>query len=207
MIGSLVLHNALLSDQIGQVVTINRRITGQSHPKLEEIVHDNFTNYDGIAPQFEGVDIAYYCIGVYTGQVAKDKFREITFDYTKAFAETLKKHSPNASFCFLSGQGADQTEKSRMMFAGDKGAAENFIISLKFPQTYIFRPGYIYPSIKRKEPNATYNIMRFIYPLFKVIYPNGVITSIDLARVIFDIGLRGGDRVVYENKDIKSIHK
>ena len=56
----------------------------------------------------------------------KDEFRKITVDYTVSFATALKKGSPNAVFCFLSGQGADRTEKSRMMFARDKGHAENF---------------------------------------------------------------------------------
>jgi len=50
----------------------------------------------------------------------------ITVDYTKAFAEMLKKHNPQAVFCFLSGAAADQTEKSRMMFAKDKGILINY---------------------------------------------------------------------------------
>jgi nucleoside-diphosphate-sugar epimerase len=203
MIGSLVLENCLTSDKIKRVVAINRRESGIDHPKLTELVHTDFLDYTLVENHFKSIDIAYYCIGVYTGQVSRDEFRKITFDYTKAFADILKKHSPGAAFCFLSGQGADQTEKSRMMFAKDKGAAENYLLSLNFRQTYIFRPAYIYPVTPRKEPNFTYKITRAIYPLLKLVYPNGVIRSTDLANALFMTGLTGGDKVVLENKDIK----
>ena len=92
-----------------------------------------------------------------------------------------------------------------MMFAKDKGIAENYIISKNFKQTYIFRPAYIYPIEKRQEPNFAYKIMREIYPLFKRIYPKAVITSNDLASAIFKCGLMDIDKVVFENKEIKQI--
>lgn len=76
---------------------------------------------------------------------------------------------------------------------------------MEFPGTYIFRPGYIYPVTPRKEPNAAYKITRAIYPLLKRIYPGGVITSVDLANAIFKTGLEGGEKIIFENKDIKRI--
>lgn len=205
MIGSLVLQNCLASDQIKQVVTINRRKSGVSHSKLTEVIHQDYLDYTAIENHFKSVDIAYYCMGVYTGQVSRDEFRKITYSYTVAFTDMLKKHSPEATICFLSGQGADRSEKSRLMFAKDKGAAENYLIALNFPQTFIFRPAYIYPVTPRKEPNVSYRIMRSIYPIFKALYPNGVVTSIDLANAMFKTGLQGGDKVILENKDIKRI--
>ena len=93
------------------------------------------------------------------------------------------------------------------MFAKDKGIAENFLISQKFAQTYIFRPAYIYPSTPRKEPNMSYRIMRALYPLFKTIYPNGVITSDDLAKAMFITGLNGGNKIIFENRDIRQLRE
>ena len=205
MIGKLVLQNCIGSNQIKHVVSISRRPTGINHAKITEVMQADFSDFTSVEKYFDSIDIAYYCIGVYTGQVPRDEFRTITVDYTKAFADMLKKHSPEATICFLSGQGADTTGKSRMMFAKDKGAAENYLTYKDFPHTYIFRPAYIYPVIPRKEPNMSYRIIRSLYPLFKRLYPNGVITSNELARAIFTIGLYGGEKPIFENKDIKRI--
>lgn len=203
MIGGLVLEHCLQSPEIERVTIIVRRPTGIADDKLTEIIHSDYNNYAAIEDHFKDKDVAYYCIGVYTGAVPRDEFREITVDYTMAFAETLKKHSPVAAFCFLSGMGADRTETSRTMFAKDKGIAENFLLNQNFGKLYIFRPAYIYPVTPRKEPNLSYRVMRAVYPIFKVIYPNGAITSVELARAIFLCGLKGWDKDTLENRDIK----
>lgn len=130
MIGGLVLQECIKSPDIKKVISIVRRPTGIKHKKLTEIVHDDFLDYSKIETQCKNIDVAYYCLGVYTGAVPREKFREITVGYTKAFASALRKISPKATFCFLSGVGADRKEKSRMMFAQDKGIAENFLLRL-----------------------------------------------------------------------------
>lgn len=149
--------------------------------------------------------MAFYCIGAYTGQVPKEEFRKITVDFTEAFAKTLREHSQKTSFCFLSGQGADQKEKSSMQFARDKGAAENYLISLKFDRLYIFRPGYIYPVTPRKEPNFSHKLMRALYkPVLKWLYPNIGISSEELAKVMVNAGINGADKIIFENKALRA---
>jgi hypothetical protein len=101
--------------------------------------------------------------------------------------------------------GADRSERSRMMFARDKGVAENRLDKMQFNQLYIFRPAYIHPMTPRNEPNITYRVMRFLYPLYKIIYANGVITSTDLSKALFIVGLKGGEKKILENKDIRKI--
>lgn len=111
-----------------------------------------------------------------------------------------------ATFCFLSGQGADQTEKSRMAFARYKGAAETALLDIGFPRVHIFRPGYIYPVTPRKEPNLVYTISRFLYPLLRRLYPNIGIPSEDLARAMVHAGIYGTGGIenpILENKDIR----
>ena len=60
-------------------------------------------------------------------------------DYTISFVDMLKELSPEAKFCFLSGAGSDQSEKSRMMFAKDKGTAENYIQQSGLKHIHTFR--------------------------------------------------------------------
>ncbi len=205
MVGGLVLEECLRREDVAKVTTITRNKTGFQHAKLEEVIHENFLDYSSISGHFKNQDVCLFCIGVYTGAVSKETFREITVDYTRAFAETLRLHNEGMSFCFLSGQGADLKEKSRIMFARDKGAAENHLIQLNFHQTYLFRPGYIYPTIPRKEPNLSYRIMKSLYkPVLSKLYPNIGVTSQHLAQVMVDIGLCGGNKVIYENEDIRA---
>lgn len=206
MVGSIVLRECLASDQIETITSITRKSSGIKHEKLTEVIHDDFLHYDTIAEHFRNKDTAYFCLGVYTGQVPDDKFKEITVEYTKVFADALERYNENdVSFCFLSGAGADRTEKSRTSFARYKGMAENYLLSKKFKQLYLFRPMYIYPVKKRVEPNIGYRISRFIYPLMKTFFPNSVITSEWLGKAIFTVGVNGAEKETLENKDIKNI--
>ena len=205
MIGSLILATCLEREDIGQVVVLTRKPTGESDPKLQEIIVEDFLRYDGLEDALTGVDAAFLCLGVYTGAVPPDIFRKITVDYTRALGEALKQHSPAATVCYLSGAGADPAGKSRMMFARDKGAAENALLELGFPQACMFRPAYIYPVVSRNEPNVGYRIMRFLYPVMKAIYPSGSITSVELAQAMLHVGLHGAPKAVLENQEIKEV--
>lgn len=205
MIGSLILQKCLNDIRISQITVLTRRTTGIKREKLKEVIVDDFTNYTEFENYFKEIDIAYFCIGVYTGAVPREEFRKITVDYTQAFADFLKQFSPEAKLCFLSGGGADRNEKSRMMFAKDKGIAENYLINKKFSGLYIFRPAYIYPVTPRVEPNFSYKLSRKLYPVLKKLLPNAVITSEELANAMYITGVRGGQTNTYENKEIKKI--
>ncbi len=205
MIGGIVLRECLNSADISHVTTIVRKATGMQHPKLKELVHSDFMDYYAVRDHFSNVDVAYFCIGVYTGQFPDAEFRKITVDYTKVFADALKDGSPGATFCFLSGDGADQKEKSRFSFARYKGMAENYLQAKQFGQFYTFRPGYIYPVEKRTEPNFSYRAMRRLYPIIRAISPNAVITSEEVGQGMFRAGMTGAPKSILENADIKKI--
>jgi nucleoside-diphosphate-sugar epimerase len=204
MVGSLILQLAIESNEVGSIVLINRKPTAIKHHKIKEYIHSDFLHFESIANAFANIDICYYCIGVYTGQVPTEGFNKITIDYTKAFANALKQYSPQASFCFLSGQGADNKEKSKILFARAKGIAENYLLSKQFKNTFIFRPGYIYPTIARQEPNLAYKLMKVLYKPVSLIYPNIGLTSLQLAIKMFTVGLSGYSKNILENKDIRS---
>ncbi len=204
MIGGLVLDACLASPEVGRVTSIVRRPSGSQHPKLVEVVHQDFLDFSSVEAVLDSQDVCFFCIGVYTGQVPTDEFRKITVDYTGAFAEALHRRSPRAAFCFLSGQGADSTEKSSILFAREKGIAENILLSLKFGRTHLFRPGYIYPETPRQEPNFFYKVMRVLWKPLSMVYPDAGVTSGKLVSKMVEVGLRGGDLTVYENRDIRA---
>ncbi|CAB1079242.1 hypothetical protein D1AOALGA4SA_6957 [Olavius algarvensis Delta 1 endosymbiont] len=208
MVGSCALRICLANPDISMVTAIGRKSTGIDDAKLQEIGVDIFSDFSSLTYALKNQDTALYCLGAYTGAVPDDLFRRITVDYTLAFANALQGAGRQAAFCFLSGLGADRTEKSRMSFARYKGAAENALLAMGFARMHIFRPGYIYPVTPRREPNLMYTISRFLYPVVRRIYPNIGISSEDLAAAMVHAGLYGtGDNEgpILENKDIRSM--
>jgi uncharacterized protein YbjT (DUF2867 family) len=176
--------------------------------KLAEVLHHNFADCSGLTEVLSDQDAAVFCLGAYTGAVPDAEVRTITVEYTIEFGRVLRGSSPNAAFSFLGGSGADPTGRSRMAFACYKGEAERALLTAGFPRVYIFRPAYIYPVASRKEPNFSYRLLRAIYPVFRILFPNQVVQADDLARAMVDMAVRetreaGGQ--VFENGDIRAI--
>lgn len=208
MVGGEALARCLASPAIAQVTVLTRRATGRQHAKLTEVLHRDFCNYNGVEHCFAAQDAALFCIGVYTGSMPDEAFRRITVDVPAAFFGVLGQHSPGAAVCFLSGQGADTKESSRLAFARYKGIAENALLAHGFAHTHIFRPGYIYPTTPRTEPSLSYRLFRGLYPLLRRIYPNIGIASTDLAAAMVHAGLHGTGNhraPILENRDIRTL--
>jgi uncharacterized protein YbjT (DUF2867 family) len=208
MVGGYALRYALVNPAVASVTSIGRRKVGISHPKLNEVVHQDFANCSALTETLSGQDAAAFCLGTYTGAVSDAVFRTITVDYPIEFARVLRGSSPNAAFSFLSGSGADPTGRSRLAFARYKGEAEKALLAHGFPRVYIFRPAYIYPVEPRKEPNFSYRFMRVIYPAFRTLFPNQVIRADDLARAMIDVVVRRAQKrqtQVLENRDIRAM--
>jgi uncharacterized protein YbjT (DUF2867 family) len=207
MVGGYALRYALDHPAVGLATTIGHRRIGISHPKLREVLHQDFADCSALAQALSDQHAAVFCLGTYTGAVSDAELRKITVDYTIAFTRVLRGSSPDSAFAFLSGSGADPTGRSRMSFARYKGEAENALLAAGFPHVYLFRPAYIYPVTPRKEPNFGYRLLRAIYPVFRVLFPNQVIRADDLARAMVDTALQGtGERraLVFENRDIRA---
>jgi uncharacterized protein YbjT (DUF2867 family) len=208
MVGGYALRYALNHSAVGTVTAVGRKRLGISHPKLQEILHQDFSDCSALTKALSDKDAAVFCLGAYTGAVSDADLRRITVDYTIEFARVLRNASPEASFSFLSGSGADPTGRSRIPFARYKGEAENALLAARFLHLYIFRPAYIYPVEPRKEPNFSYRLFRGIYPAFRLLFPNQVIRADDLARAMLDAAVcKTGERgkLVFENRDIRAM--
>jgi uncharacterized protein YbjT (DUF2867 family) len=208
MVGGYALRYALANSAVASVTAIARRSLGISHPRLREVLHQDFADCSTLAETLASQDAAVFCLGTYTGTVPDAELRTITVDYTIEFARVLRLSSPDASFSFLSGNGADPTGRSRLAFARYKGEAEKALLAAGFARVYIFRPAYIYPVEPRKEPNFTYRLMRAISPAFRLLLPNQMIRADDLARAMVDVALwptENRQSLVFENRDIRPL--
>jgi uncharacterized protein YbjT (DUF2867 family) len=208
MVGGYALRYALEHPAIGRATSIGRRELGISHPKLHEVLHQDFGHCSALTQALSDQDAAVFCLGTYTGTVPDAQLHAITVDYPIEFARVLRSSSPDAAFSFLSGSGADPTGRSRMAFARYKGEAENGLRASGVPRLYVFRPAYIYPVEPRKEPNFSYRVLRGIYPAFRALFPNQVIRADDLARAMVDVVVSGtgvAPSMVLENRDIRAL--
>jgi uncharacterized protein YbjT (DUF2867 family) len=208
MVGGYAIRFALDNTAVNSVTSIGRKKLGISHPKLKEVLHQNFADCSALSVVLSGQDGAVFCLGTYTGSVSDAELHRITVDYTVEFSRVLRGSSPGAAFSFLSGNGADPTGRSRLAFARYKGEAENALLAAGFPHVYLFRPAYIYPVEPRNEPNFSYRLLRTVYPVFRVLFPNQVIRADDLARAMMDVVLRRTQErqaVVLENRDIRTM--
>jgi uncharacterized protein YbjT (DUF2867 family) len=210
MVGGYAVRYALDSSAVKSVTSVGRKKLGILHPKLKEVLHQNFADCSALTDALSGQDAAVYCLGTYTGSVSEVELRTITAGYTIEFARVLRNNSPNTAFSFLSGNGADPTGRSRLAFARYKGEAEKALLAAGFPRVYLFRPAYIYPVQPRKEPNFSYRLIRAVYPLFRLLFPNQVVRADDLAWAMVNIVLRETHEhqcLIFENRDIRAMVK
>lgn len=207
MVGGTALRHLLASPDVTHVTALGRRPCGLAGPVVSDVLCPDLADLSAVQEAFDRVDAALFCVGVYTGSVPDDVLRTITVDHAIRFGEALRAHSPKAALCFLSGQGADPSGKSRASFSRYKGAAENALRSLGLARVHVFRPGYIYPSEPRTEPNVGYRAMRVLYPTIKAVWPNFGVSSDDLGRAMAHAAIHGlpGRPVVLENADIRAV--
>ena len=205
MVGSHLLDICQQSEEVDTIFILSRKPSNLQHEKTKEIIVDDFMNYDKAIPMMEKIDVVFFCVGVYTGAVDRDTFRTITIDYPVALAKAVYSKFTDSRFILLSGAGADRTEKSKVMFAKDKGVAENKLFEIYGNHFHSVRPGYIYPVIKRKEPNLSYSFFRMLYPIIKLLGKKYSITSLELAKAMFALGMNKQEQTVFENDALRKM--
>ncbi len=205
--GSETVRQALIDPRITHVTAISRRPITIKHEKLRVIVIKDFLDYSPIINDLKDHDACLWCLGVSQNQVRSDEeYHTITHDYTIAAARALLRVNPNIVFGFVSGMGADSTEKSKTLFARVKGKTENVLLNLPFKKLYLFRPGGIQPIQKKENPIWYEHILNpILFPLMKLVVPNMMITSVELAKVMIHILFNGAPKTLLENKDLRNI--
>lgn len=206
MIGSGVLEEALNDDRVHSVVSVGRRSTGRQHPKLEEVIHDDLFDLSAIRDRLDGVDAGLFSVGVSAAGMSEEKYHRFTYDMTMVAAELLLELNPEVTFCYVSGQGTDSSEKGRWMWARVKGRLENKLLSMPFKAAYMFRPGYIQPMKGVRSRTRLYAVMYGLatpfYPLLRRLFPGGVTDSVTVGRAMLNAVFDGFHKRVLESADI-----
>ncbi|MCU0849424.1 MAG: epimerase [Spirochaetes bacterium] len=207
MVGEGVLHECLLHEEVGEALVIGRRPCGVAHPKLKEIVHENFYDFSPIADRLAGYDACFFCLGKSSVGMKEDEYRRLTYDLTMHVAGALCGRNPGMVFCYVSGLGTDGTEKGKFMWARIKGKTENDLMKMPFKCVYAFRPGFMRPTKGLKNAPVFYRAMMFPYPLLRLLFPAYVSTLAELGCAMINSALYGYDKQVLEVRDIVALSK
>lgn len=209
MVGQGVLRECLADPRVEAVLAVGRSTTGQTHPKLRQLVHKDLFDYAPVAAELKGYDARFFCLGVSSAGMSEAEYRHITYDLTLAAAEALVKLDRGMTFIYVSGTGTDSSEQGRVMWARVKGATENALLKLPFKAAYMFRPGIIRPlhGIKSKTPlyNAFYTVFGPLLGLLEWLAPALVTTTEQMGRAMLHAAAEGAPKPLLETRDINRL--
>jgi hypothetical protein len=207
MVGEGVLHVCLQNPAVESVLIINRKSTGIIHPKLTEIIHQDFYDLSPIAHKLKGYNACYFCLGITSVGMREPEYTKVTYTLTMHFGETLSKLNPGMTFCYVSGAGTDSTENGKSMWARVKGKTENDLIKLPFHKVYAFRPGFIKPVKGLSKTHGYYKYINWMFPIGRALYPAGFCTMNELGLAMIHVLDRGYNTSIIEGKDIIALAK
>lgn len=194
MVGQGVLREALLDADVTEVVTIVRSPSGQSHPKLKEIIHADFSDLTGLDLR---CDACFFAIGVSSAGMAQAAYTRVTYDTALAAARAVL--SPTTTFVFVSGRGAD----GNSMWARVKFRTENDLRALPFKAVYVFRPAFIQPMHGIRSRTRLYNVLyALLWPLGYLLPSRMKSTTERIGRAMLSVTRHGFGKPILESADI-----
>jgi uncharacterized protein YbjT (DUF2867 family) len=202
MVGEGVLHECLQHPSVEKVLVINRKPCKVNHPKLTEIIHQNFYDLSVIKSSLAGYNACFFCLGVTSLGKKEAEYTKLTYTLTLGFAQILSQQNTDMTFCYVSGANTDSTEKGKSMWARVKGKTENDLMKLSFKQFFAFRPGYIHPTESLQNTQIFYTYIGWIYPILKRFFPNTANTLQQIGLAMINVTLNGYEKNIIEIKDI-----
>jgi hypothetical protein len=194
MVGQGVLRESLLDPGVTGVTTVVRSPSGQTNPKLTEIVHPDVLNLRGLDLQ---CDACFFAIGVTSAGMTEEAYTKVTYDTAISAAKAVL--SPLTTFIFVSGAGAD----GNSMWARVKRRAEQDLQALPFKAVFVFRPGFIQPMHGIKSRTRAYNAAyAVLWPLAYLVPPRYKTSTERLGRAMLNIARAGFDTKILESNDI-----
>lgn len=200
MVGQGVLRECLLAPDVETVVTVVRTPSGARHTKLAELRHEDFFDYTAVEANLKGFDACFFCIGTTAAGKTEAEYTRMTYDLTLAAATTLVRLNPRTTFVYVSGAGADSSEKSSVMWARVRGRLENALLRLPFKAVFVLRPGIIQPlhgtRSKTDSYRVLYALMTPVLPLLRAMFPKSVVTTESMGQAMLEVARSGWSKNV-----------
>jgi len=196
MVGEGVLLTCLAQPEVEAVLSISRRPSGHTHPKLRELLVPNFMDLTAIEGELIDYSACFFCAGVSSLGKQEAEYTRLTYGLTLHFAQTLVRHSPALTFCYISGAGTG----GRQMWARVKQRTENDLRQLPFRATYMFRPGFLKPVAGQRHILKMYRWLNWLFPLVRRLGYGTTLGELGLAML--HAAERGYAKPALEVKDI-----
>lgn len=206
MVGEGVLLECLNHPDVEQILVINRKPGGVTHPKLQEIIHKDMFDLSPIESQLAGYNACFFCLGVSSVGMSEADYKHITYDLTVNVGQLLAQLNPDMTMCYVTGAGTDSTEKGRVAWARVKGATENELMRL-FKKAYMFRPGFMKATPGQKNIKSFYKYISWLYPIGRLVYPAGFCTLQEVGLAMINVVSKGYRQQIIDVKDIVELAK
>jgi len=200
MVGEGVLICCLNSPEIDAVLVINRKPCGYAHPKLKEIIHQDFFNFAPIEHELSSYNACFFCLGISSVGVSKEPYYKMTYTLTMHVAETLSRLNQDMTFCYVSGSGTNP--EGKLSWQKVKGKTENDLMQLPFAQVYNLRPGFIKPIKEQKYAHTFYKFINWLFPIGRAVSKNGFCTMQELGDAMINSLSHNNERKVLEGSEI-----
>ena len=171
MVGEGVMLECLDNAAVDEVLSVSRKPTNHTHPKLEQLLVPDFRQLGDVEAKLTGYDACFYCAGVSSVGMSEADYTVAAYDTPLAFATTLARLNPNMVFTYVTGARTDGTEQGRVMWARVKGRAENALARLPFKGVYNFRPGLMTPKPGQKHVKPLFRAALVLTPIMKLFFP------------------------------------
>jgi len=202
MVGEGVLHECALSDDVEEILVLTRKPSGYLHPKVKEIIHNDFFNLTPLEEKLKGYNACFFCLGVSSVGMNEEDYTRMTYTLALHVATALSKVNSGMTFCYVSGAATDSSETGRSMWARVKGKTENDLKKLPFKQVYLFRPGYMNPTKGLKNTLKYYKYIMWMYPLLRSLFPSTATTLKELGLAMINATTKGYEKSILEVKDM-----
>lgn len=205
MVGEGVLHVSLNHPDVEKVLVINRKPCGVQHPKLTEVLHDNFYDLSSIEPELTGYNACFFCLGISSVNTKKEEYYKVTYLLTLSVAETLSTLNPDMTFCYISGAGT--SANGWQNWARVKAETENDVMKLPFKKAFSLRPGFIKPIPGLLHTHSFYKYVTWLFPLGRRLFSNDFCTMEELGLCMIRLAEKGYENKILEGVDIIKVAK
>ncbi|MGJ9416698.1 epimerase [Massilia sp. CMS3.1] len=209
MVGQGALRESLLAPDVTEVIVVVRQALAPNHPKLRQIVVDDLLDLSLHRAQLKDVSGCFFCIGASSAGMSAEAYKKFTYGLTLAVANKLLAMNERMVFVYVSGAGADSTERNGRMWARVRGQTENAILRLPFANSFILRPALIQPlhgaRSKTRSYRVLYRILAPVLPLLRWIAPGAVLSTQLLGEAMLGLLRRGASVRVLESSDIRAL--
>lgn len=205
MVGEGVMLHCLQDPRVDAVLSVSRKGSGHTHPKLTELKVADFLALGDAEAKLAGYDACFYGAGISSVGMNEADHTKITYDTPLHFCGALARLNPGMVLVHVSGRSTDGTGQGKVMWARVKGKAENALSKLPFKAVFHFRPALMKPVAGQRAVKPAFKPVLWLYPMWKALFPGSSMTLDEIGDAFLKCVQEGAPKQVLEVKDLQQL--